>query len=152
MNVGNCCSKQVVKVSAATSLREASLLMRNHHVGTLVVVATERGIERPVGIITDRDIVVAVLAPGARPEAIRAGDAMPTELFTVREDAGVFEAFRQMAEHGVRRLPVVRADGGLAGIVTGDDLLRVVAAELASFATALRRGGERETATRPPLR
>jgi CBS domain-containing protein len=152
MNVGSCCSKQVAKVSAATSLREASLLMRNRHVGALVVVATERGVERPIGIVTDRDIVIAVIAPGARPEAIRVGDAMPRELFTVGEHEGIFEAFRKMAEHGVRRLPVTAADGGLAGIVTADDLLRVVAAELGSFATALRRGGERESAARPPLR
>lgn len=152
MNIGNCCSKEVARVTAETSLREASLQMRNRHVGALVVVEIQGGLERPIGIVTDRDIVVAVVAPGARPESIRVRDVMPPALFVARESDGLFEAFRKMAEHGVRRLPVVAADGRLAGIVTADDLLRVVAAELASFATALRRGGERESAERRAMK
>ena len=152
MKIGDFCSRDVAKAMRQTSLREASLLMRNRHVGALVVVETEGGLERPVGIVTDRDIVVAVVAPGARPESIRVCDVMPPKLFVARESDGLFEAFRKMADHGVRRLPVVAADGRLAGIVSADDLLRVVAAELASFASALRRGGERESAERREMK
>jgi CBS domain-containing protein len=152
MKIGDCCSRSVAKVTPGTSLREASLLMRNRHVGALVVVEIEHGLERPVGIVTDRDIVVAVVAPGARLEGISVRDVMPSTLIVARDSDGPFEAFRKMADHGVRRLPVVAADGSLAGIVTADDLLRVVAAELASFATALRRGGERESAERREMK
>jgi CBS domain-containing protein len=152
MRIGDICSRNVARVTPRTDVREASLLMRNLHVGTLVVVEIEQGRERPVGIVTDRDIVVAILAPGARAEGIRVGDVMPRELFVIGEGQGVFEVFRSMAEHGVRRLPVVAADGSLAGMVSGDDLLRVVAAELASFATALRREAEQEKLARGALR
>jgi len=152
MKIGNFCTRDVARATPQTSLREASLMMRNRHVGALVVVETAGGVERPLGVVTDRDIVVAVVAPGAQPDAIRVGDVMPPRVVTVGEDEGLFEAFRKMAEHGVRRLPVVAANGRLAGIVTADDLLGVVAAELGGFAAALRRGGERERAARPGLK
>jgi CBS domain-containing protein len=103
-------------------------------------------------MLTDRDIVVAVVAvPGARPEGIRAGDVMSRELFSAREDDGLFEAAKTMSEHGVRRLPVIAADGGLYGIVTLDDVLRVLAGELGSLAGALRRGREHEAGARRRL-
>ena len=152
MKIGDICNRDVAKAVRQTSLREASLLMRNRHVGALVVVEVEGGLERPVGIVTDRDIVVAVVAPGSRPESIRVCDVMPPKLIVAHEGDGLFEAFRKMADHGVRRLPVVAADGRLAGIVSADDLLRVVAVELASLATALRRGGERESAERREMK
>jgi len=148
----NICSKEVATVEPKASLREAAALMRERHVGALVVVETAQGKTRPVGIVTDRDIVVAVLAvPGARPEGIRAGDVMPATLVTADDTDGVFEALQKMAHHGVRRLPVIDAGGALVGIVTADDLLRVLATELASFASALRRGAERESASRKKL-
>ena len=151
MNIGNCCTRDVARVMPQASLRDASLLMRNRHVGALVVVEIQGGRERPVGVVTDRDIVVAVVAPGARLESIRVGDVMQPQLRVARESDDLFDALRQMAEHGVRRLPVVAADGGLAGIVTADDLLRVLAAELGGFAAALQRGRERERAERRAL-
>jgi len=134
------------------SLREAALLMRNRHVGALVVVEKKAGVTRPVGVLTDRDIVVAVIAvPGARPEAIRVADAMTTQLAVAREDDGLFEIAQRMSERAVRRLPVVAADGGLKGIVTLDDVLRVVSAELGQLAEGLRWGRMRERETRAPV-
>jgi CBS domain-containing protein len=126
--------------------------MRNQHVGALIVVEKKDGVARPVGILTDRDIVVAVIAvPGARPEGIRVGDAMSTDLATAREDDGLFEAVQRMSERAVRRLPVVGADGGLKGIVSLDDVLRVLAAELGQLAEALRWGRMREREKRAKL-
>ena len=132
-------------VEQLASLREAALLMRNQHVGALVAVEkSERG-EQPKGILTDRDIVVAVIAvPGARPEGIRVVDAMSTRLAVAREDDGVFEAAQTMAERGVRRLPVVAQDGALRGMVTAEDIQRVLSGEMANLAAALRKGAERE--------
>ena len=152
MKVRDFCSKGVVTVEPQASLREAALLMRNRHVGALVVVERKGGIEQPAGILTDRDIVVAVIAvPGARPEGLRAADAMSQPVVLAREDDSVFEAVETMQRKAVRRLPVVAADGSLRGMVTLDDVLRVLAAELGGLAEALRWGRKRELDQRQPL-
>lgn len=152
MKVRDFCSKNVVTVEPLASLREASILMRNHHVGTLVVVEQGEGGALPKGIITDRDMIVAVIAvPGARPEGIRVCDAMSTRLAVAHEDDGVFEAAQTMAERGVRRLPVLGADGTLRGIVSADDIQRVVSTEMANLAAALKKGVEREVIARRVL-
>lgn len=151
MKLRDLCSRDVVKAEPLATLREASLLMRHGHVGALVVVERQGAAERPVGIVTDRDIVVALIAVGARPDVIRVVDLMSSPVVLARESDGVFEALRTMSEHGVRRLPVVAEDGTLAGIVTADDVLRVMAAELANLGTALRRGREREATERGRL-
>jgi CBS domain-containing protein len=152
MKVRDFCSPGVVTVAPDASLREAALLMRNRHVGSLVAVERSGELERPVGILTDRDIVVAVVAvPGARPEGIRVADAMSTDVAVAREDDGLFEAVETMQQKAVRRLPVVGADGGLRGIVTADDVLRVLSAELGNLAEALRWGRKRELDQRRPL-
>jgi len=149
MRVRDLCSPQVVTAEPGASLREAALAMRNQHVGALVVVEKQEGVTRPVGILTDRDIVVAVIAvPGARPEGIRVGDAMSTDVAVAREDEGLFEVARRMSERAVRRLPVVGTDGALKGIVSTDDLLRVIATELGELAEGLRWGRMRERETR----
>jgi CBS domain-containing protein len=149
MKVRDFCSKGVITTEPTASLREASTLMRNNHVGTLVVVERKDDGARPVGIITDRDIIVAVIAvPGARPEGIRVCDAMSTRLAVAREEDGVFEAAQTMSERGVRRLPVIAEDGTLRGIVTSDDVLRVVSAEMGNLAAALKKGAEREVLER----
>jgi len=152
MKARDLCSPQVVTVEPAASLREAALAMRNEHIGALIVVEKKEGVTRPVGILTDRDIVVAVVAvPGARPEGIRVGDAMSADLATARADDGLFEIVQRMSERAVRRLPVVGADGGLVGIVTLDDVLRVLSAELGQLAEGLRWGRMREREKRAKL-
>jgi CBS domain-containing protein len=148
VQVRDFCSRAVVTVQPLATLREAAFLMRNRHVGALVVV--EGG--RPVGILTDRDIVVAVIAvPGARPEGIRVCDVMQTRLAVAHEHESVFDLARTMCERGVRRLPVVAGDGSLAGMVTMDDVLRVIGGELARLAAGLQRGAARESAERRPI-
>lgn len=152
MKLADFCSRRVVTEEATASLRSASLTMRNAHVGALVVVERKGGVTRPVGILTDRDIVVAVIAvAGARPEDIRVCDAMSTPLAVARADEGVFEAVATMRDKAVRRLPVIDVDGGLLGMVTLDDLLGVISTELANLAEALRWGRKREAAARKPL-
>jgi CBS domain-containing protein len=152
MKVHDFCSRTVAVIEPDATLREAALLMRDAHVGALVVTERKGGVTRPVGVLTDRDIVVAVVAvPGARPEGIRVADAMSTELALAQEDDGIFEAVARMSERAVRRLPVVAADGSLKGIVTLDDVLRVISTELAQLAEALRWGRMREREKRAPI-
>jgi CBS domain-containing protein len=145
MKVIDICTREVVTAHPRQTLSEAAQLMRKHHVGALVVVEQPGARIRPVGIVTDRDIVVAIVAiPGAQAPGIRVSDIMSSRLALAREDEGVFEAARTMSERGVRRLPVVAADGTLCGIVTADDLQRVMASEMAGLAAAVKRGAERE--------
>ena len=152
MKIGQICTPHPATIEPKASLRVAALAMRNAHVGALVVVEGEGESARPVGILTDRDIVVAVIAvPGARPEGIRVCDAMSTPLAFAHEDEGVFEAVATMRERSVRRLPVLSRDGRLIGIVTMEDLLRVIATELAELGETLRWSRKRELARRKRL-
>lgn len=149
MAIGEICNREVVIAEKALSVREAAHLMRNHHVGDLVVVEERGGRKHPVGIITDRDIVVEVVAPGVNPEALTVVDIMGAELATVRENEGVFEALRYMRSKGVRRMPVVDGDGGLMGIVTLDDLLSLLAEEMTELAKLVSHERQREATARP---
>ena len=148
MNAGEICNREVVIVSRDTSLVEAARLMREHHVGSLVVVLERDGKRVPVGILTDRDIVVAVVAKELDARKLSVADAMSAGVFAVREQDGLTEVLRAMREHGVRRLPVVTAGGALAGIVTIDDLLELVAEELGDFVRTVGRERLRETRAR----
>jgi CBS domain-containing protein len=152
MKVREICRSDVVTVSPLASLREAAILMRNRHVGTLIVVEEGAAGLRPTGILTDRDIVVAVIAvPGARPEGIRVCDVMATRLAVAREDDGVYETAQSMRAFGVRRLPVVAADGTLRGIVSADDVLRLLGTEMTALAAAFETGAAREVIERRVL-
>jgi CBS domain-containing protein len=152
MKVREICSRFIVVAEPDTDLRTAARLMRDNHVGALIVVDRKEGARRPLGIITDRDIVVAVVAAaGVRPETLVVRDVMASELAVINENDGVFEAVDLMKDRGARRLPVVAADGTLIGILTLDDLLRVLAAELDGLAEAVRVETAREVHERRVL-
>ena len=143
------CTRKTVVATPDTTVAEAAQLMRRHHVGTIVV-CKEAGASRriPLGIVTDRDIVVEVVAPDLRPDTITVGDIMGRELATVSESKSVQQALEIMRHKGVRRLPVVKDSGRLSGIVSLDDLLGVVAQELNDVAKVAAREQAREAATR----
>jgi len=102
----------------------------------------------PVGIVTDRDAVVEVMATGLDPNVITVGDIMGQELVTARENEGVLETMQIMRYKGVRRLPIVGKAGELIGIVSIDDLLEVLAEELSELAKIFAREQARETTAR----
>jgi len=150
MRIKDICSRVVVVAEPHTDLREAARLMRDHHVGALIVIDKRDGATKPVGIVTDRDIVVAVVAAsGVRPESLTVRDVMSSDLVLAQETDGVFEAVERMQDSGTRRLPVVTADGTLMGIITLDDVLRMLAGELTALAIAAQRSVTRETHVRP---
>jgi len=148
MNVGELCNREVVFAHRETSLIEAARLMREHHVGSLVVVAEQFSQRVPVGMLTDRDIVVAVVAKELDPKTLAVGDVMSAGALVVREQDGITDALRMMREKGVRRVPVVTPTGALAGIVTIDDVLELVAEEMDGFVRTLRSERARETRVR----
>jgi signal-transduction protein with cAMP-binding, CBS, and nucleotidyltransferase domain len=152
MKVREFCSRVVVVAEPSTDLREAARMMRDDHVGALVVIERQGARTRPVGIVTDRDIVVGVVAAsGVRPESLTVRDVMCADLATISENDGVFEAVDAMRDRGARRLPVVAHDGTLVGMLALDDLLRVIAMELAGLNEAVRASTAREAHERRAL-
>ncbi|HET7831500.1 MAG TPA: CBS domain-containing protein [Gallionella sp.] len=148
MPIGEICTREVVVASRDTSVLEAAQLMRQHHVGALVVADATDGKRKPVGLITDRDLVVEVMAPQVNPTSITVGDIMLQELSSIQENSGVFEAVQFMRAKGVRRLPVVDKQGWLIGIVSMDDLLALLAEEMNEMAGVISHEQSKETHTR----
>lgn len=148
-SIGEICTREVVFTTRDATVATAAKLMRHHHVGSLVVVERLNGGKRlPVGIVTDRDIVMELTAMDLDPDAITVGDIMGEPLVTARESEGLLETMEIMRYKGVRRLPIVGADGQLTGIVTIDDLLEVLAEQLTELARVVAREQARESTAR----
>lgn len=125
MKIGEYCNRDVVIAVKDTEILEAAKLMKRRHVGDLVVVEDRGGARIPVGILTDRDLVVEVLAEEVPAGEVSAADVMSYDITTIREEEGVWETIEHMRDVGVRRMPVVDQDGALVGLVTLDDLLEL---------------------------
>ncbi len=123
------CMLEVACCTPRNTVLEASHLMRRRHTGDLVVVEDDESRMEPLGVITDRDIVVEVLARGLDPATTLVGSVIRTPVVVAREDEDSSQALERMRAHGVRRMPVVGARGKLVGIVTVDDLLKRLALE-----------------------
>ena len=117
------CTPEVATVTGSASVAEAARLMRERHIGCVVVV--EGTGRMPVGIVTDRDLVVEVLATGIDPRAVTVGDIMSMPLITASEDGDPLRTLKVMRIRGIRRVPIVDAEGRLAGIASLDDLLEI---------------------------
>lgn len=149
MPIGEFCNREVVIAGLDTSVPEAAQLMRQHHVGSVVVVESLTGGRRPVGVVTDRDLVIEVLAKQVSPDSLTVGDLVTGEVATVRTDAGVFDTLHYMREHGYRRMPVVDDGGQIAGIVTLDDYVALFAEELMEMTRLMVTEQQREGKRRP---
>ncbi|WP_305824581.1 CBS domain-containing protein [Massilia brevitalea] len=130
MNIGEICTTQTVTCTRDETVQGAALLMRKHHVGDLIVIDQADGQPVPVGIVTDRDIVVSVIALGLDPAGLQVDDIMSDDLLSCREADDVYETIEHMRLRGIRRVPVVNSAGGLSGIVSADDLLEFLAEEM----------------------
>ncbi len=148
MSIGEFCNREVVFATREMSLPEAAQLMREHHVGDLVVVDEVNGKRVPVGIVTDRDMVIEIIAQSLNVDEFSVGDIMGPQLVSVQEKEGVFETIRLMRAKGIRRIPVVNQEGGLAGIISADDILDLLAEEMTELSKVAPREQEREAKTR----
>lgn len=149
MNVGSICNRRVITASPQLDIQAAAELMREEHVGFLVVVPeTPRGPQPPLGVLTDRDIVVAVIAKRADPTSLKVGDVMSLQPVVAGESDPIDLALRTMRRAGVRRLPVVNGRGEVVGILSLDELLEFVAHEMESLSGAVRNSRQIEGATR----
>ncbi len=135
MSLERICTKTVVTISPDATVLEAAKLMHSKHVGCLVVLNDSR----PIGILTDRDIVVKTIATGEKPEVALVRTAMTATPTTVNVNYDLLDAVRLMRERGVRRLPIVNEHRHLLGIVTLDDLLVAFSAEVGELAGAIHR-------------
>lgn len=131
MNTGMVASKNVETCANNATILQAAELMRNEHVGDLVVVEYRSGKAYPIGIITDRDIVIEVMAMQLDPSAVTVGDVMSRKLIIANEAEDLELALERMRGAGVRRVPLVNTQGILVGIITIDDIIEKLAFTLA---------------------
>jgi CBS domain-containing protein len=134
MPISDICNTRVVRVNKEAPIGEVARLMREHHVGSVVVTEEVRGKHIPTGIITDRDLVLEILAPEADPDNLSAGDILIHSPIVAEENDGIWETLHRMRAHGIRRLPVVDREGALTGIVTADDMIELIAEEMKELA------------------
>ncbi|HET6805499.1 MAG TPA: CBS domain-containing protein [Frateuria sp.] len=148
MRVHDICTHEAVSISPAASVADAARLMRARHVGVLVVVEQPNGERIPVGVLTDRDIVLEVVAPEAPCARLRVADVMTREPATCSEEELLLDAVARMRAYGVRRLPVVNPKGGLCGLLSLDDIYGALGVYLQEMSRALTRGHVREMEAR----
>lgn len=148
MPIGEVCQRKVVIAEFKDSVLYAAQLMRKHHVGDVVVVNKSNGNIFPVGIITDRDLAIEVLAPKLDPNTLTVADIMGSELATIKGDIGVFETIRYMRIKGVRHMPIVDGSGNLIGVTTLDDLFALLADELGLLAKLISHEQKKEAIER----
>jgi CBS domain-containing protein len=141
----------VVTIRPFDELTAAARLMREEHIGYLIVVEPNLGdaTVNPVGVLTDRDIVVTVVARETDPRSLKVGDVMTRQPVVAAEDDSIATALQEMRRIGVRRLPVVGQRGQLVGVLSLDDVLDGLAAELQNVAGSIRREQQVESALRP---
>jgi CBS domain-containing protein len=144
MTIGKVCNREVVFIHAQASVPEAARLMREYHVGDLVVIKEKTGKRVPVGIVTDRDIVLEVIAEGVDMDDVSVGDIMSDKLVTARESDGLLETIKLMRAKGIRRLPVVNDDNELVGILSVDDLINLLSEQIVDLARLIAREQDRE--------
>ncbi len=144
MFIGEICNREVVVVDREESVLNAARLMREHHVGSVVVTHKANGERVPLGVLTDRDIAIELVAMAVDPAAVTVGDAMSYELVTLQERDTLLTGLERMRDRGIRRAPVVNEHGGLVGIIAVDDMIELIAEQLLDVVTLMGRGDRRE--------
>ena len=148
MTIGQICNREVTIVMPDTSLAECAKLMRQYHVGDLVVVQDDHGVNKPVGILTDRDLVIEIIAKGIALDAVVAGDIMSDQLLCLSEAEDVDAAIEKMRDRGVRRAPVINDQDVLVGIISMDDIIDLFAERLENLAALVKKEHRRESRIR----
>jgi CBS domain-containing protein len=148
MNVGEFCNRDVVICSKDTPLLEVAQLMRDQHVGSVVITAEIQQKNIPLGIITDRDIVLEINATELDIKQYSAGDVMANEIITANLNDDLWGVIRLMRQKGIRRMPVVDDANTLQGIISFDDLLEALVEEFGDLVQLIAREQKREITNR----
>lgn len=151
MDIAKICNRNVITVREADELVHAAQLMREKHVGYLVVIKPSilDATVTPVGVITDRDIVVAVVAREIDPRSLKVGDVMTRQPAVINEGSSLATGLQLMRRIGVRRLPVIGHAGRLVGVLSLDDVIEALSGELTDAAGSIRHEIQMEDALRP---
>lgn len=144
MKVGDYSSKIVVSIYGGAQVAQAARLMRDQHVGFLVVHREGDDLRRPIGVLTDRDIVVAVIAGGVDPASVAVQDVMTREPVIARESDDLSDLLQATKLAGIRRAPVVDARGALVGIIAIDDAIAAIAGLMCDLAGSIKREQRQE--------
>jgi CBS domain-containing protein len=142
--VADVCNREVVIVERDASILHAARLMRDYHVGDLVVIEDRGGQRVPIGIVTDRDIVIEVIAEEVALDEVAIEDIMSFDVVTAREGDDLLDTLKLMRTRGIRRVPVVNAQQALVGILAVDDVIEILAEELNDLARLIGREQTRE--------
>jgi CBS domain-containing protein len=148
MKVGEFCNREVVITDKDATLLETAQVMRRQHVGDVVVVEERPEGRFPIGILTDRDIVVELIAEEVDLSVLLVGDCMSFELVTAKEKDDLFDTIKRMRDKGIRRLPVIDEGGLLVGILTVDDLIDLIAEQLTDLVKLVGSERNREASRR----
>jgi CBS domain-containing protein len=132
MSAGQICSRIMATASPGESIRAAARRMAEYDVGTLVVLKENRG-SHAVGLITDRDIAIQCVAHNRNADEVLVSEIMATPVHSIRDDTPIEDALLKMAEAGTRRLIVTSEGDRVAGILTLDDVLDLLAREAAAI-------------------
>ncbi|MEQ8279100.1 MAG: CBS domain-containing protein [Deltaproteobacteria bacterium] len=150
MRIHHLSNSDVTTAPREMSLLAAAKLMRERHVGDVVVIEQRGAAQLPVGIVTDRDIVLGAIAQGIDDLAkVHVGDLAPSPCHVIGRDDRIENAIDIMQLHGVRRLPVVNDRGELEGIVTYDDVVSWMLSTLSSLSRSFTKQRRREEIRRP---
>jgi len=128
MPISDLCAKGEVCIERGASLQAAAKMMKKHHLGGLIVVEA-KGAKQPVGVLTDRDIVLGVVAEN-KPSTTKVEEVMSTNVVKVRRSEGIASVVDRMEQEGVRRMVIVDDVGAACGLVSADDIIQLVAREL----------------------
>lgn len=126
MKVGDICRRAVISIDNTMDINAAAEMMRTHHVGFLIVYKFGDELRRPIGVITDRDIVVEVIAKKVDPGTVTVDDLMTRRPLVANETEELSDVLQAMRIAGIRRVPVVDTRGALVGVVAIDDAFDVI--------------------------
>jgi CBS domain-containing protein len=149
MTAGEYCNREVIITDKNTAVSEAAVLMRQHHVGDLVIVEKQDGKTLPVGIITDRDLVIEVIAQNIDAQSLSVKDIMSTELVTVNEKETLLNVLEIMQKKSVRRIVVIDDTGTLQGLLTADDAIELITEAMNNLTKLVKHEITREEKQRP---
>lgn len=149
MNVGEVCSRKVISVEQRATLYDVASLMREHHIGSIIVVDKSDGQRMPLGLITDRDIVIEVIANQVEPSVLMAKDIVSTGLVSVNENDDLWDALKQMRYKGIRRTGVVDDFGVLVGVLSVDNIFEILIEPLQELVVLIGNEQFNETIMRP---
>ncbi|QEY51562.1 CBS domain-containing protein [Legionella longbeachae] len=148
MIVGEYCNRDVVVINCNESVKNAAELMRHYHVGDLVLIEEQKNQKTPIGIVTDRDLVIEVMAAGIAPESLLIKDIVTEPFSSVFENDKLLDALELMHSKKIRRLPVINNDKALVGIITLDDFIEILAENMAKVVDVIKLQQQKEAKQR----